>query len=118
MPHRVVDAVRSRRAFSALSRSRSRGRSGPLWVVRADAPAEAPESTGDPVRFAYAIGRSVGGAVVRNRLRRRLRAAVRELEAARTLAPGLYLVGAGPAATGTTPAELRRHLAGALEGVR
>ena len=36
---------------------------------------------GDRVRVAYAIGRPVGPAVVRNRVRRRLRAAVREIDA-------------------------------------
>ena len=35
---------------------------------------------GTDVRVAYAIGRRVGPAVVRNRVRRRLRAAVRELD--------------------------------------
>jgi ribonuclease P protein component len=115
---RVVDAVRSRRAFSALSSSRARGRSGPLWVVRAEVPAEVPESHGDPVRVAYALGRAVGSAVVRNRVRRRLRAIVRDLDAAGTLAPGLYLIGATPAVTGASAAELRGHLVAALPGRR
>jgi ribonuclease P protein component len=43
---------------------------------------------------AYAIGRTVGSAVVRNRLRRRLRVAVRALP----FPPGYYLIGARPAA--------------------
>jgi ribonuclease P protein component len=114
----VVDAVRTRRAFSALSRSRTRGRSGPLWVVRADPPADVPESAGDPVRVAYAVGRAVGGAVARNRLRRRLRVLVGDLDAAGALSPGLYLVGAGSSATTATPDDLRRHLAGALDRAR
>ena len=42
---------------------------------------------GNDVRVAYAIGRKVGPAVVRNRVRRRLREAVRELD--RTTAGGL-----------------------------
>ena len=118
MPHRVVDAVRSRRAFAALSRSRSRGRSGPVWVVRADVPADAPEASGDPVRIAYAVGRPVGGAVARNRLRRRMRAIVGQLDREGGVRPGLYLVGASPAATSASPAVLRRHLTGALDGAR
>ena len=118
MAHRVVDAVSSRRAFAALNRSRCRGRSGPVWVVRADAPAGTPEAAGDPVRVAYAVGRPVGGAVARNRLRRRLRALVREIDDRRSLAPGLYLVGATPAATATSADQLRDHLSGALDGLR
>ena len=50
----------------------------------------------EPPRVAYAVGRRVGGAVARNRVRRRLRAATRahagELEPGRA-----YLVGARPA---------------------
>jgi ribonuclease P protein component len=55
---------------------------------------------------AYAVGRRVGGAVARNRLRRRLRAVVRA--EAEHLVPGhAYLVGAGPAATTVSHRELR-----------
>lgn len=48
--------------------------------------------------MAFAIGRKVGGAVVRNRLRRQLRAAL----AARDLPAGDYLLGLSPAAVGTS----------------
>lgn len=47
-----------------------------------------------PPRVSYAIGRPVGGAVARNRARRRLRAAV--AAAGTNLVPGAYLFGAGP----------------------
>ena len=43
-----------------------------------------------PPRVAFAVGRSVGSAPVRNRVRRRLRALARAHE----LAPGWYLIGA------------------------
>jgi ribonuclease P protein component len=46
-------------------------------------------------RVAYAVSRRVGGAVTRNRVRRRLRAAA---AAAGPLRPGAYLVSADPAA--------------------
>jgi len=42
---------------------------------------------------AYAVGRAVGNAVQRNRVRRRLREAVRSLD--ERLASGAYLFGAG-----------------------
>jgi ribonuclease P protein component len=66
---------------------------------------------GNDVRVAYAIGRKVGPAVVRNRVRRRLREAVRELD--RTtggLGCGAYLVTVRPEAAGSTYRELRDDL--------
>lgn len=55
--------------------------------------------------MAYAIGRRVGGAVDRNRLRRRLRAIVAEVGP--ELVPGDYLVSAGPAAHALGHEELK-----------
>ena len=53
-------------------------------------------------QVAFAIGRAVGPAVVRNRLRRRLREVLRS----RDLPVGLYLVGLTPAAAGATSGQL------------
>lgn len=64
------------------------------------------------VRVAYGIGRSVGNAVVRNRLRRRLRAVMTGVDAHGGLSAGDYLVRAEPSAAGATFAELRDDLAG------
>ena len=55
--------------------------------------------------MAYAIGRTVGGAVVRNRVRRRLRAAVAEIGP--QLRPGAYLFGARPEAATVPYRELK-----------
>lgn len=50
---------------------------------------------GDPPRVAFSVGRSVGNAVTRNRVRRRLRAAVRDQH--ERMRPGsAYLVSAAP----------------------
>jgi ribonuclease P protein component len=54
----------------------------------------------------YAIGRSVGGAVTRNRIRRRLRALF--AESGDRLRPGWYVVGASPQAA-TCPSPRLRH---------
>ncbi|MBN2621752.1 MAG: ribonuclease P protein component [Acidimicrobiales bacterium] len=63
------------------------------------------------VRVAYAIGRKVGPAVVRNKVRRRLRAAVRELDrSSGGLPTGAYLISLRPEAAGRSYAELRRDL--------
>lgn len=65
-----------------------------------------PGPAGEPPALAFAIGRAVGPAVVRNRLRRRLRAIFTEL--AGELLPGTYLVNAAPAAAALDYGELRR----------
>lgn len=71
-----------------------------------------PDPDGPP-RVAYTIGKRVGGAVVRNRLRRRLRALVAEL--APGLRPGAYLIGTSPEAVPLSHLELRSHLSEALK---
>lgn len=65
-----------------------------------------------PVRVAYAIGRAVGSAVERNRVRRRLRALV--AEAADQLRPGAYLVGTAPRAARSSYESLGDDLRQAL----
>jgi ribonuclease P protein component len=105
--------------FARLRREGRRVRSGPLWVqfappaVSADA---ADTADGGPPRCAYAIGRAVGGAVVRNRLRRRIRGVLATLEP--PLPAGDYLVGATPAAAELTSAELRPLLRSVVASVR
>jgi len=72
---------------------------------------------GEPPRVAYAIGSRVGGAVVRNRVRRRLRAATRLH--ADALEPGhAYLVSARPAAASSAYGALADSLRGALLALR
>lgn len=91
-----VESLRGRAAFEAVRREGRRSRRGPLTMtVLLGGPT-------DPVRVGYVIGRRVGGAVTRNRVRRRLRAIVRSVK----LAPGSYLIGAAPAAVTTSFAEL------------
>jgi ribonuclease P protein component len=59
----------------------------------------------DPPQVAFSVGRAVGGAVVRNRVRRQLRAALREH--AELLRPGTgYLVRAGAGTSRASYAEL------------
>jgi ribonuclease P protein component len=105
----TVWRVRDRETFRRLRASRRRVRRGPLTVTFVPAAHPAPP------QVAYAIGRKVGGAVVRNRLRRRLRAVISEL--APQLAPGAYLVGAAPAAASLSFGELQAIVTEALEAV-
>src|SRR4051794_22650286 len=100
--------IRDRATFAALRRS-PRARCGPLTVsFRHD-------SNPVPPQIAYAIGRKVGGAVERNRLRRRLRDIVRQL--APSMRPGAYLIGASPEVTNLSVGELRTTVTRAMEKV-
>ena len=102
---RLIWRVRDRATFAALAQARPR-RAGP---VRVRSVAHRP----GPPAVAYAVGRRAGNAVLRNRLRRRLREAVRER--ADLLEPDTaYLVGADPVATTMTFAALSEALAQAL----
>jgi ribonuclease P protein component len=109
VPRRITD----RATFGALARAR-RVRQGPLTVALVP-PGTATSGPGLPdARVAYSTGRKVGGAVVRNRVRRRLRAACREHAA--LLVPGAaYLVSASPASATASYQDLAAHLAEALE---
>ena len=71
----------------------------------------------EPPRVAFAVGRGVGGAVARNRVRRRLRAATRCH--AGELVPGrAYLVGATAAAADASYGELATALHDAVRALR
>ena len=96
--------IRDRATFETLGRHGRRGRRGPITVTWLDDGA-------DHARVAYAVGRRAGGAVVRNRVRRRLRAHV---SARPDLGPGAYLVSAGPEAAALGFDELGAALDGAL----
>ena len=90
--------------FAGLRRTRHRARSGPLRVSWVPGPA------GSPPSVAYAIGKRVGPAVVRNRLRRRLRAIFAELAPA----PGDYLVICDPDAASVPFSDLKVLVSKAL----
>lgn len=90
--------VRDRATFASLAAS-SRLRRGP--VALAFLPGDRPI----PPRLAYAVGRQVGPAVVRNRVRRRLQASV-DRHRSRLEAGGAYLFGATRTAARASFAEL------------
>ena len=99
--------VRDRATFRALA-SRPRHRRGPITLTVAD--------VGDdgPPRVAFAINKRTGSAVARNRLRRRLRAAVAHQRPA--MRPGTaYLFGAGAEAAAAGWAELEAAVADLVE---
>lgn len=98
----MIGRIHERAVFARLRRDGSFVRSGPLWCsVLLDPSLSQPH-------VAYALGRPVGSAVSRNRLRRRLREVVRANATA--LEPGWYLVGADAPAVDLTFTELNQQL--------
>jgi ribonuclease P protein component len=80
--------LRGRAELDALRRRGRRARTGALGVTFLS-----PADPGPRVaRTAFAVDRRAGTAVVRNRIRRRLRAGLRQLAGAGALRPGAYLV--------------------------
>jgi ribonuclease P protein component len=77
-------------------------------VALASAPVPGP-------RVAFAVGRTVGNAVIRNRLRRRLRVALGLLADQERLTADAYLVIAAPPAATASVRELEEALASALD---
>ncbi|MGH9129214.1 MAG: ribonuclease P protein component [Acidimicrobiales bacterium] len=104
-----VGRISDRTTFDALRRCSQRSRSGPItvsWVEGGSSPWP---------RVAYAIGRRVGGAVVRNQIRRRLRGIF--AEAAPTLPAGSYLVSVTPQAGRSSFVDLRTYVYQAVEAL-
>ncbi|MET1001697.1 MAG: ribonuclease P protein component [Acidimicrobiia bacterium] len=95
----MIWRIRDRASFRALAAGRRRRR-GALTVTCA------PVEGGGPPRVAYAVGRRVGTAVVRNQVRRRLRAVV-QAEASDLAPAHAYLVQASPQAASCTYSELQ-----------
>lgn len=95
-PVGLIWRIRERSAFTRLAREGRRTRAGVLWCTYLHDPAATPP------RVAYALGRAIGPAVVRNRLRRQLQAIL----AGSSLPPGLYLIGARPDAAQRSASEL------------
>jgi ribonuclease P protein component len=102
-----VGPVRSTRVFDALRRTSYRGRSGPVSV------SFAPQTSWSRSEVAYAIGRRVGNAVVRNRVRRRLRAIMADQADRRPI--GAYLVRVGPEGPQLSFDELKVAMCQAVE---
>ena len=95
----LIWRLRGRQNFTALRRSGRRLQRGPITITWA------PGHFSEPPQVGFAVGRRVGGAVQRNRLRRRLRAIATEVAA--NLAPGAYLIGVTPEAATLPFRELR-----------
>lgn len=100
--HRVTDAATFREVVRRGSRASTR-----RVVVHV-------RVTGGPVRAGFVVSKAVGGAVQRNRVKRRLRHLVSERIAHGRLAGCDVVVRALPAAAGATSAQLGSELDDAL----
>ncbi|HUF98874.1 MAG TPA: ribonuclease P protein component [Ilumatobacter sp.] len=108
----MILRVRDRQSFQRLSRDGTRIRRASLWCIWCPNP----DSSG--LAVAFAIGRALAPAVTRNRLRRRLRAVLRELDRAEPLPPCLLLIGATTRTLELTFEQLRAELIAMVRQVR
>ncbi len=122
----ALERLKQRREFLAVARS------GRKWVApglilqirprrnevsKSGAPKSGTQESGTKCRIGFTVSRKVGGAVVRNRARRRLRAAA-EMVMTTHAAPGHDYVVIGRAATLRRPfAALNGDLETALKGL-
>lgn len=101
-----MDTIRRRETFRALRRPSGRARRGSVQAVFV------PAVAGARPQVAYSVSRRCGNAVARNRIRRRLRAAVAQTES--TLPLGSYLLTVGPEAHDLPFGELIAAVGGAM----
>ncbi|NMD23602.1 MAG: ribonuclease P protein component [Actinobacteria bacterium] len=110
----MIWRIRERSAFTRIASQGRRARAGVLWCTYV----LDPPGTATPPRVAYALGRALGPAVVRNRVRRRLRAMLQHESSVCGLPAGMYLFGAQPAAAARSSIELQFDLEQLLRRVR
>jgi ribonuclease P protein component len=115
----AIGRVQHRATFLDLRRYGTRAASGPLTVTFvADAAPRPGTEARHPARtrVAFAVPRRVGKAVVRNRVRRRLRAVFAEADPTRAPA-GAYLVAVRPGVADLSYRELSEHVHRALSKI-
>ncbi len=102
----MIEALSGRRSFERLRAEGTRRGRGPLRLVSRTAPTHNPTQN---ARIGFAISRTVGNAVQRNRIRRRIRAVLRDMsrENPAVLLPGDYLFRVTSTVDHWSPSELR-----------
>jgi len=87
-----MDRLRKRPDFLAVAKGRRAERLGFVIQARGRMSAEGGERRDGPARFGLTVTKKIGNAVMRNRIRRRLREAVRQLKPDRVLAGTDYVL--------------------------
>lgn len=108
----LIDRIRERHAFVRLGREGTRIRRSALWC------SWCPDPDSTTTSVAFAITRAYGPAVTRNRLRRRLRSILAELDRSDPLPPILLLIGPRRPAIELTFDQLRQELTALIDQVR
>jgi ribonuclease P protein component len=108
----VILPIRARHDFQLLSRDGRRIRRSNLWCRWCPLPQR------NSTHVAFAIDRAFGSAVARNRLRRRWREILRQIDRTTPLPPGLLLIGPTPATGELTFDALRTSTAELIDAVR
>lgn len=108
----LIWRIRDRRTFLELRRSGRRARAGVLTITFAP---DHPDGD-DPPRLAFSVARRVGPATDRNQIRRRIRSAMRRIQAdsPQIVPSGAYLVSVRPEALTRTYEELNIDVETAL----
>ncbi|MGB1506918.1 MAG: ribonuclease P protein component [Acidimicrobiales bacterium] len=104
----MIERLSGRPTFAELHARGTRTGRGPVRLVSC-------VDFSQRVRIGYAIPRSVGSAVVRNRLRRRLRAVLAELDNEADLPGGNHLVRVSAPLTDWSHAKLRTTMADLMQ---
>lgn len=95
----------------------SRGKSGRHPLIRLSFLATIDGTDIDDAEVAFAIGRQFGTAVERNRARRRVKSALRELDAERSLPHGAYLFRPNRSVLHCAYADVQSSVRGLIAGV-
>jgi ribonuclease P protein component len=107
----LIHRIRGRDVFARVARDGTRIRGTTLWCTHLPDPSIA------TTQVAFAVGRAVGPAVTRNRVRRRLRAVLGELDHDGQLPGGRLLIGARPGTAERTFDSLREELRTLVERI-
>jgi ribonuclease P protein component len=106
----LIGHISQRATFARLSDEGTYVRSDALWCrLVVDPNLSIPH-------IGYAIGRQIGGAVVRNRLRRRLRAIMSTHQT--DFSPGWYLIGVSEAARSYDYSQLESSASRLIQAIR
>ena len=108
----MIHRIRDRQSFDRLAREGTRIRRSALWCTWC------PDPESNAVAVAFTFSRAFGTAVQRNRMRRRIRAMLHEIDATAPLPPGLLSIGGSSALIELTFDQLRTRVISLTDELR